>query len=139
MKRTASLPYFYYIPHCSSIILNRFTTIRAHFAFRNLCFAGCGNSCSSVIGRAFPHPDPGAAAPIPPLLVRFRLVICLTGFSEGRFFRTSRSGVYASHGAGTAVHLLSEEPSRTRIPRSQLLPPASQLPTPISHILNPES
>ncbi len=37
--------------------------VRAHFAFRNLCIAGCGNRCSSVIVMAFPHPDPGACCP----------------------------------------------------------------------------
>ncbi len=40
--------------------------VRARFAFRSLCFAGCGNSCSSVIGRAFPHPDPGGGSPHAP-------------------------------------------------------------------------
>ncbi len=57
------------------IRLSRISAIRAPFAFRSPCFAGCGNSCSSVIGRAFPHPDPGGCRPIPPPLVRFGLVI----------------------------------------------------------------
>ncbi len=37
-----------------------------HFAFRSRYFAGCGNGCSSVIGRAFPHPDPGGSRPHTP-------------------------------------------------------------------------
>ncbi len=54
-----------YLPH-SFYQRPLFSAVRAHFAFRSLCFAGCGNSCSSVIGRAFPHPDPGGCRPHTP-------------------------------------------------------------------------
>ncbi len=37
-----------------------------HFAFRSLCFAGCGNDCFSVIQRTFPHTDPGGCRPHTP-------------------------------------------------------------------------
>ncbi len=45
---------------------------RAHFTFRNICFAGRGNSCSSVTGRAFPHPDPGGCRPHTPAVCGIR-------------------------------------------------------------------
>ncbi len=58
----------------------------------------------------------GAAAPIPPPFVRSGFLICLTCFSGGRllFELTLHSGVCASKGAGTVVHLLSGELPRTR-------------------------
>ncbi len=43
-----------------------------HFAFRSLCFAGCGNFCSSVFGRTFPHPDPVDCRPHTPASCVFR-------------------------------------------------------------------
>ncbi len=53
-------------------------TIRDRFALggrlaiRRLCFAGCGNSCSSVTGRASPHPDPGGGRPHTPASYEIR-------------------------------------------------------------------
>ncbi len=75
---------------------SRFPTIRAHFAFRSLCSAGCGNSCYSVIGRAFPHPGiSGTAAPIPPLPGRFGHLIMTHSFQRrspaGRAYFAFRS------------------------------------------------
>ncbi len=44
----------------------RLPALSCYFAFRRLCFAGCGNSCSSVFGRAFPHPEFGGCRPHTP-------------------------------------------------------------------------
>ncbi len=53
-------------PNMTHSFQQRPPAIRAHFAFRSLCFTGCGNSCSSVIERAFPRPDFGGCCPHTP-------------------------------------------------------------------------
>ncbi len=99
--------------------------VRAHFAFRRLCFAGCGNGCSSVIGRAFSHPDSGGGRPHTPAFCEIRALHMALPFQRRppAVELVLHSGIDASQGAGTIVHLLSEELSRTRIPGAAALIP----------------
>ncbi len=59
-----------------------FSAIRVHFAFRRLCFAGCGNSCSFVIERGSPHPDPGGCRPHTPASSEIRANIMTHSFQR---------------------------------------------------------
>ncbi len=56
------------------VCLTRFSEglLFLHFAFRSLCFAGCGNSCSPVCGRVSPQQDLGGSRPHTPAFCEVR-------------------------------------------------------------------
>jgi len=89
-------------------------TARTRFAFRSLCFAGCGTVCSCVIGSICPHRIFGGCRPHTPAQTEFGFLIELTPLSFSLLQEHAlHSGAHASQGAGLCVRVLSGAYART--------------------------